>query len=96
MQLNGSGVSRVGLRVVSKSHKFKWLVKVGASKGVIRVYLNKSWPGGFPGNQKPPLDTPLNGNDYAWMTGGKPSSPVFKQCVIGLCSWRSVGMLHTT
>ena len=36
----------------------------------------------------------LNGNDYAWMTGGKPSSPVFKRCVIGLCSWRSVGMLQ--
>ncbi len=29
-----SGVSRVGLRGVSKSRKFKWLVKVGASKGV--------------------------------------------------------------
>ena len=32
-----SGVSRVGFRGVSKSHKFKGLVKVGASKGVIRV-----------------------------------------------------------
>ena len=29
-----SGVSRVGLRGVSKSHKCKWLLKVGASKGV--------------------------------------------------------------
>ena len=29
-----SGVSRVGLMGVSKSRKFKWLVKVGASKGV--------------------------------------------------------------
>ena len=43
------------------SHKFKWLAKVGASKCVIRVDLKKkSWPGGgFPGNQKTPLDTPL-------------------------------------
>ena len=32
-----SGVSRVGLRGVSKSHTFEGLVKVGASKGVIRV-----------------------------------------------------------
>ena len=34
-----SGVSRVGIRGggFSKSHKFKGLVKVGASKGVIRV-----------------------------------------------------------
>ena len=29
-----SGVSRVGLKGVSKSHKFKWLVKVGACKDV--------------------------------------------------------------
>ena len=28
------------------------------------------------------------------MTGGKPSSTVFKRCVIGLCSWRSVGKLQ--
>ena len=28
------GVSTVGLRGVSKSRKFKWLVKVGVSKGV--------------------------------------------------------------
>ena len=42
-------------RGVSKSHKFKGLLKVGANKFVIRVYLKKSWPGGgFPGNQKPP------------------------------------------
>ena len=29
-----SGVSRVGLKGVSKSRKFKWLVKVGACKDV--------------------------------------------------------------
>ena len=47
-------------RGVSKSHKFKWLVKVGASKGVIRVDLKKIMAGGgFPGNKKKPLDTPL-------------------------------------
>ena len=48
-------------RGVSKSHKFKWLVKVGASKGVIRVDLKKimAGGGGFPGHQKKPLDTPL-------------------------------------
>ena len=40
---------------VSKSHKFKGLVKVGASKGVIRVDLKKSWPGGgFRATRKPP------------------------------------------
>ena len=39
-----SGVSRVGLRGGggSKSHKFKWLVKVGASKGVIVLDLKKN------------------------------------------------------
>ena len=40
---------------VSKSRKFKWLVKVGASKGVTTMifFLN---PGGgeVPGNQKKP------------------------------------------
>ena len=40
-----SGVSRVCLRGVSKSCKFKWLLKVGASKGVT-AWLKKSWPGG--------------------------------------------------
>ena len=46
---------------VSKSHTFKGLVKVGASKGVIRVDLkNHGREGGFPGNQKTPLDTPLS------------------------------------
>ena len=35
---------------VSKSHKFKGLVMIGASKRVIRVD-KKSWAGGFPGNQ---------------------------------------------
>ena len=52
-------------RGISKSDKFKGLVKVGASNlsmGVIRVDLKKSWPGGgFPSNQKTPLDTPLHG-----------------------------------
>ena len=56
-----SGVSTVGLRGVSKSHKCKGLVKVGASKGVMRVDLNKimAGGGGVPGNHKTPLDTPL-------------------------------------
>ena len=47
-------------RGVSKSRKFKWLVKVGACKDVNPVIKKKSWPGGFPGNQKTPLDTPLS------------------------------------
>ena len=49
------------LRGVSKSRKFKWLVKVGACKDVNPLIKKKSWPGGggFPGNQKTPLDTPL-------------------------------------
>ena len=34
-----SGVSKVGLRGFSESHKYKGMVKVGASKGVIRVDL---------------------------------------------------------
>ena len=42
-----------------QSHTFKWLVKVGASKGVIRVDLKKSWPGGFRATKKN-LDTPLS------------------------------------
>ena len=56
-----SGVSRVGLRFFfSKSHKFKGLVKVGASKGVIRVDLKKIMVegGGFRATRNP-LDTPL-------------------------------------
>ena len=35
------------------SHTFKWLVKVSASKCVIRVDLKKSWPGGFRTTRKP-------------------------------------------
>ena len=48
-------------RGVSKSRKCKWLVKVGACKDVNPLIKKKSWPGGggFPGNQKTPLDTPL-------------------------------------
>ena len=42
------------------SDTFKGLVKVSASNGVIKVDWKQSWPGGgFPGNQKTPLDTPL-------------------------------------
>ena len=37
-------------RGVSKSRKFKWLVKVGACKDENHVRGG----GGFPGNQKPP------------------------------------------
>ena len=48
-------------RGVSKSRKYKWLVKVGACKDVNPLFKKKSWPGeGFPGNQKTPLDTPLS------------------------------------
>ena len=42
-----------------QSHKFKGMVKVGAIKGVVRVYLEKNRAGVFPSNQKTPLDTPL-------------------------------------
>ena len=43
------------------SHTFKGLVKVSASYSVIRVDLKKimAGGGGFPGNQKKTLDTPL-------------------------------------
>ena len=51
-------------RGVSKSRKFKWLVKVGACKDVNPLIKKKSWPGGFPGNQKTPLDTPLGRGVY--------------------------------
>ena len=50
-------------REVSKSRKFKWLVKVGACKDVNPLIKKKIMAGGggggFPGNQKTPLDTPL-------------------------------------
>ena len=52
-----SGVSRVGIRGVSKSPKFKGLVKGGASNSVFRVDLKKSCPGGgggFRATRKPP------------------------------------------
>ena len=53
-----SGVSRGGIK--GGVSKFKWLLKVSASKGVIRVDLKKIMVGGgFPGNQKKNLDTPL-------------------------------------
>ena len=46
-------------RGVSKSRKFKWLVKVGACKDVNPPIKKNHGRGGFPGNQKTPLDTPL-------------------------------------
>ena len=44
-------------RGVSKSRKFKWLVKVGACKDVNPLIKKKSWPGGgggFRATRKPP------------------------------------------
>ena len=41
-------------RGVSKSHKFKGLVKVGASKGVIRVDLKKIMARGVSGQPENP------------------------------------------
>ena len=59
------------------SHKFKWLVKVGANKGVIRVDLKKIMAGGgFPGNQKTPLDTPLKKIVQAGWNGWRRMSEV--------------------
>ena len=49
-----SGVSRVCLRGVSKSRKFKWLVKVGASKGVTPDLKKIMAGGGFRATKKPP------------------------------------------
>ena len=54
-----SGISRVVLRGLSKSRKFKWLVKVGASKGVPPDLNKNHGRGGVPGNQKKNLDKPL-------------------------------------
>ena len=42
-------------RGVSKSRKFKWLVKVGACKDVNPLILKKSWPGGVSGQPENPL-----------------------------------------
>ena len=61
----GSGVSRAGLKGGSKSRKFKWLVKVGACKDVNPQIKKIMAGGGFPGNQKTPLDTPLPGTEMA-------------------------------
>ena len=36
------GVSRVDLRGVSKSRKFKWLLKIGADNGVTALIKKKS------------------------------------------------------
>ena len=44
----------------SKSHTFKGLVKVSASKGVMRVDLKKIMAGGVSGQTEKPLDTPLS------------------------------------
>ena len=44
-------------RGVSKSPKFKWLVKVGACKDVNPLIKKKTWPGGgggFRATRKPP------------------------------------------
>ena len=47
-------------RGVSKTRKCKWQVKVGASNGVTPlIKQNHGRRGGFPGNQKKNLDTPL-------------------------------------
>ena len=47
-------------RGVSKNLKCKWLVKVDASNSVTPLNKkNHGRGGGFPGNQKTPLDTPL-------------------------------------
>ena len=47
-------------RGVSERRKCKWLVRVGASITVSPPDLKKNHSrGGFPGNQKTPLDTPL-------------------------------------
>ena len=44
---------------VSKCHKCKWLVKFGDSKCLTPWFKKIRAGGGFPGNQKTPLDTPL-------------------------------------
>ena len=41
-------------RGVSKSRKFKWLVKVGACKDVNPLIKKKLWPGGVPGQPENP------------------------------------------
>ena len=55
-----SGVSRGGLRG-GPSHTFKWLLKVCASKGVVRVDLkNHGRGGGGSGQPEKTLDTTLH------------------------------------
>ena len=50
-------------RGVSKSRKFKWLVKVGACKDVNPLIKKKSWPGGGVSGQ------PENPPGYATVLG---------------------------
>ena len=67
-----SGVSRVCLRGVSKSCKFKWLLKVGASKGVT-AWLKKSWPGGGVSGQPKKTSGYATGNNIFQRNSGSVS-----------------------
>ena len=87
--VQSSGVSRVGLRGgVPKSRKCKWLVKVGAGKGD----LKKSWPGGFSGNQKTPLDTPLQSTLLLSFF----AAPVYKRECLSINTVYGISSLFTT
>ena len=58
-------------------------MKVGASKGFIRVDLKKIMAGGgFPGNQKTPLDTHGRGGG-----SGQPENPPGYATGLGLGFW---------
>ena len=57
-------------RGVSERRKCKWPVRVGASNGdttlIKKIMVGE---GGFPGNQKTPLNTPLKGGTKFWYWG---------------------------
>ena len=74
------------LRGVSKSHTFKWLVKVGASKDVIRVDLNKIMAGGSGQPKKPGYAT-----EYTLEIGHMDTEYLYVR--VGLHQWSALSPL---
>ena len=89
--VQSSGVSRVGLRGGSKSRKLKWLVKVGAGKGDLKNH----GLGGFPGNQKTPLDTPLQ-STLLLSFFAAPEARVYKRVCLSINTVYGISLLFTT
>ena len=93
-RFQSSGVSRVGLKGGFQKSQIKRLVKIGASKGVTPLITKKyhgRGGGGFPGNQKTTLDTPLQSMPFyaslrtRWFVGdggdaATPSPKEWEEC----------------